>query len=353
MAKKQGIRVEEFGFGIPPRLIGKKIGETIYSINLLPFGGFVRLHGEEEVVEKDKERAFYAKSSLRRLGVIIAGVVMNLLLGIGLFCLTYAFTGVTERGDQVKIVSVASQSPAAEAGLEKGDIVSAVEEEEVTSVDEFVSRLEQLAGQSAQLQIKREPNPCGQKVLGGGAGQQNYSYCDEGELWANVVPRSDPPENEGPLGVVISDAVVRHYPVGQMIPKAIFNGVSEAYFWVREMVGVLGVIGRSLWQGQGLPSGITGPVGIYQATGQVSQHGFWALVHFTGILSINLAVFNLLPFPALDGGRAVFVVLEKAIGPDKRRRAERWANTAGMVLLIALLLLVTFRDVRRLLDLKI
>lgn len=349
MAKKSGIKVEEFGLGIPPRLWGVKVGETIYSINLLPFGGFVRLYGEEENVTKDKQRAFSGKSKKVRIKVLLAGVVMNFVLALGLFGLVYSVLGIPEQTGQVRILTVMEDSPAARAGLKENDVIVAVMGEEIDNTEDFVEIIDRERGKSVTLELNRQGNPCQEqdpKLIKEG---DDYLFCQDGRLFATVVPRENPPSDEGAIGVVISDTETKHYPFWKMLPKAIYSGIREAYFWAEEIVIGLGQILKGVFAGQGVPEGVAGPVGVYQATKVVSQSGFWALVHFTGILSINLAVFNLIPFPALDGGRIAFVLAEGIIGKEKREKVERWANQVGMLLLLSLLVAVTIGDLKRLL----
>lgn len=351
LAKKSGIKVEEFGLGIPPRLWGIKIGETTYSINLLPFGGFVRLYGEEGRVSKDKQRSFFGKSKKVRIGVLLAGVMMNFILAIGLFCLVYSVLGIPEQTKQVRVLTVMEESPADRAGLKEGDVIVAVADQEISDTGYFIEMIDQQREIPVVLKVSRSnENPCRETIFGGdqtGGGDDNYSYCQNGQFFAVVTPRENPPDNEGAIGIIISDTQVKHYSFWKMIPKAIYSGTEEAFFWARQMIVVLRQVLKGVFTGQGIPAEIAGPVGIYQATGTVSQSGFWALVHFTGILSINLAIFNLIPFPALDGGRVAFVLAEKIIGQRKRERIEKWANQIGMVLLISLLIIITINDLRR------
>ncbi len=351
LAKKSGIKVEEFGLGIPPRLWGIKIGETTYSINLLPFGGFVRLYGEEGRVSKDKQRSFFGKSKKVRIGVLLAGVMMNFILAIGLFCLVYSVLGIPEQTKQVRVLTVMEESPADRAGLKEGDVIVAVADQEISDTGYFIEMIDQQREIPVVLKVSRSnENPCRETIFGGdqtGGGDDNYSYCQNGQFFAVVTPRENPPDNEGAIGIIISDTQVKHYSFWKMIPKAIYSGTEEAFFWARQMIVVLRQVLKGVFTGQGIPAEIAGPVGIYQATGAVSQSGFWALVHFTGILSINLAIFNLIPFPALDGGRVAFVLAEKIIGQRKRERIEKWANQIGMVLLISLLIIITINDLRR------
>ena len=345
MAKKAGVKIEEFGFGIPPRIWGKKIGETIYSINLFPFGGFVRLLGEDGQIDRNQKRSFSSRSKGVRIRILLAGVVMNLFLGVGLFCLVYSFLGIPEESNQVRIIAIMPGSPAQEAGLEEGDIIALANGQEINSTEEFVN-LVNSAEDRIVLNIQRENNPClNQEKTGGQEG--SFWFCQDNQLMAQVLVRKTPPTGEGATGVIISQTESNFYPFYKMIPKAIYNGFREAFFWIEQMVLSLGQILIKLVSGQGIPAEIAGPIGIYQATGEVSRSGFWALVNFTGILSINLAIFNLIPFPALDGGRVVFVLVENIIGRKKREKIEGYANQIGLIFLIVLLVLVTVNDLKR------
>ena len=180
VAKKFGILVEEFGFGLPPRIFGKKIKDTIYSINLLPFGGFVRLHGEltDDKVTNSK-RAFLNKPKLIKVAVIISGVIMNFILAIVAFAIVYSFTGIPRDTKEVKILDIATGSPAQIAQILPGDKVLAVDGVKVISVTEFISKVEDKKGKKVILQLQNR------KVT--------------------IIPRISPPEGEGPLGVHILD----------------------------------------------------------------------------------------------------------------------------------------------------
>jgi len=363
-ARRAGILVEEFGFGLPPRIWGKKIGETIYSINALPFGGFVRLYGEEKVVGRNKGRAFSNKSRKVRIKILLSGVLMNLLLGALVFCLVYSFLGIPEKANRVKIEAVLENSPSQEAGLRKGDIISKFDGREVKDNKTFVSLTNQSLGKRVILSVIREGEDfCKEekkvitekssrgerkKILEGNYDRGNYSYCENERLLAVVTPRIGSPQGEGPLGVVISDTKVKFYPIYQMVPKAIYSGFLEAFYWIKEISTSLIKLVVSVLTGRGMMSmDVAGPIGIYQITGEVAKAGGWALIQLAGILSVNLAVLNIIPFPALDGGRIAFVLSEKFLGQRKREKIETWANKIGMAILLALILLVTINDIRR------
>jgi len=326
MAKKVGVRVEEFGLGYPPRAIGKKIGETIYSLNWLPFGGFVRLYGEmEEGSETTKsKRAFYNRSKKEKGLVILAGVFMNLMLAIACFSLIYSIKGIPEEVNYVMVDGIAPNSPAEEAGIQIGDRIIAIDGVEIERVDKFVEYLKDKQGKEVLFEFK-QGDSLAKKIL---------------------IPRLDPPQGEGAIGVAVSNYDNVFYPIWQMPFRGAWVGIQEAFAWTKLMFGGLGqMIGDSF---SGKAPEVSGVVGIYQATGTVAEMGFLALVKFVGILSINLAVVNILPFPALDGGRFLFLLLEKAMGKKMKPIIEAKINMIGMMILIGLMVAVTVLDVRRL-----
>lgn len=325
-AKKAGVWVEEFGFGLPPRVFGKKIGETIYSINLLPFGGFVRLHGEstEEGVALPA-KAFLNKSKKTRSVIVIAGVIMNFLLGIFSFGLVYSFAGVPRQTKDVKIVEVIPGSPAEAAGLTVGDVIKNVDGKEITSTSEFIDTVETKKGEEVVLQVKRD----GQLV----------------EI--PVTPRENPPAGEGVLGIVITTTEIYFPPIWQRPIVGAYYGFKEAIFWGSTVVNGFVEIFRELLAGQ-VPQDVAGPVGIFALTSQAASFGVLALINFLGILSVNLAIINIIPFPALDGGRLLFIGIESIFGKKVLPKIEAVVHTVGMVVLIFLLLAITAHDIQRL-----
>ncbi|MBL7078493.1 site-2 protease family protein [Candidatus Shapirobacteria bacterium] len=334
-ARRKGILVEEFGLGYPPRIWGKKIGETIYSLNWLPLGGFVRILGEVEYGQKVplklKKRSLAAQSLKDRMLVTLSGVGMNLIVGVLIFCLVYSFLGVPRKSDQVRVMEVASGSPAQEAGLQSQDKVLQIQKDgeiqEVKEMEFLIKFSREKAGREIFLLIERE---------------------GEDKFWVKVVPRENPPENEGALGVVISQSEIYKPPLWQRPFWGIKEGFSEAYFWGKTIVLGVGETLISLARGK-TPENIAGPVGIYQATSAIrKQSGNWAVIHFFGVLSVNLAIVNLLPFPALDGSRFWFLIWEAVARKKPNPKIEYWLSQVGMIFLILLLALITFSDIRRL-----
>lgn len=338
VAKRSGIYVEEFGFGIPPRMFGVKIGETIYSLNWLPFGGFVRLYGEDASEEEmqgrarvPKSRAFYSQPTVVKAAVVSAGVIMNFLLAGLAFTIAYSVTGIPVEGETVRVLDVQPDSPAAMAGIQKNDVVLRVIDdgkvEVVDHVDDFLTAVQSNPGKEMSIEIRRE-------------GVADFITV--------ITPRVEFPDNQGPTGVVISSLEQKFYPWWQMPWLGMKYGFDEALQWSRLILVMMGQMVRDLFISGKKPEGLGGPVQIYQITGEVVQYGWVAVLRLLGILSVNLAVLNILPFPALDGGRLFFILLERLIGKKITPNFERWVHTAGMMLLISLMVMITIGDFARL-----
>jgi len=331
-----GVKVEEFGFGLPPR--AKKLFEkwgTVFTLNWLPIGGFVKLYGEEysegdELVAGQTGR-FYDKSARVRSVILLAGVVMNFLLGILLFSTVYSFVGIPVATDRVKIVEVAPGSPAEEAGLKVDEVIAEFrkdgEGQKIGDADTLIGLIGERLGQTAIILVVDK---------------------DGQERVVSVIPRENPPAGEGALGVVLSNVELTKFPWWQMPFRGAVVGLTEAIAWGRDIASGLGKVLYGLVTGKGVPKDLSGPVGIYQISGQVIKQGFLATLQFVGVLSVNLAVLNILPFPALDGGHILFLGVEKVIGKRRKTQIEGYVNSAGMIVLLSLMALITIRDVLRL-----
>jgi regulator of sigma E protease len=341
-----GIRVDEFALGLPftKPLVSLKRGETKYAIYPLIFGGFVRLHGEESEVSEDKARSFWGRGKKQRLTVLAAGVVMNLILAITGFIILYSVIGVpTQVKDGVTLTRIEPGSPADAAGFKSQDRVVSVEDKAIVSADEFGELMKSWAGVAVNVTIER-----GQGVpLFEGVWLKNPI-----QRTISVVPRKDPPTGQGPLGVAIAQ-----YPYidseqcsvinVQCLSKAIFQGFKATGMWLGRVVQGFRLIGQSLMHGKA-PEGVAGPVGIYQLTDVVSQGGFLPILELVAILSVNLAAFNVLPIPALDGGRMFFVWIEAVRHKRVSAELERKINSVGMAILLGLIVLITLHDVFKL-----
>jgi len=360
-AKWTGMRVDEFGIGFPPKLFGIKKGETEYTFNALPIGGFVKIYGEDGVNTpsspvaseasdrrseaggeggedgmRDYSRSFVGKSKWAQALVLVAGVTMNVLFAWFLFTLAFAH-GVDEAVEEAQasesarlvVSQVVSGGPASAAELPSGITITAVSRSgeslpvlTPSAFSEFVSR-----GGEAPIQIA-------------------YTKGEELRL-ANVVPQagvieSDPSRPAVGVALTLVDTV--KYPVMEALSEG-FTYTLQSMWMI--IVGIAHLFSDAV-VGQADLSQVTGPVGIVGMVGEASQYGISALLMFTAFISLNLAVINLLPFPALDGGRLLFVGIEALIHRPLPVRATQITNTVGFVLLIVLMVVITWNDIAKL-----
>jgi len=335
-AKKFGILVEEFGIGLPPRIWGKKIGETIYSVNWLPIGGFVRLYGEDQeegpphkISKKLLKRAFFERPIAERIVVLVAGVSMNFLLALVL--ISFLFTqGVMVPAGQVHIESVTDGSPAALADLKPKDIIKEIQavgsdgqpvNYTITQSDELVSTVNKYLDQPISFKIQR----------------------DTTEFEVSLKPRKDAPSGEGPTGVVISDYILKRYSVWEAPVVGLKESLSKSYLLLQGIAH----LGWKVISRQSVSSDVAGPIGIAVMTNDVVKLGILPLLEWVGLLSLNLAIVNVLPIPALDGGRLLFVLIELFTGKRVRAKWERHAHMIGMAALISLIILISINDIIR------
>ncbi len=315
-AKILGWPVEEFGIGYPPRLFAKKFGETIFSFNLIPFGGFCGF----------SEDTMYKKPKKEQTLVILSGVVANFILGWFLFSILFTIGSPYSEG-RVFIDEVEEGTPAAEAQLNVGDQVVAVQETEIKNPGDLLYTVERNAGKEVTLEIKREGM--------------------EGTLKIAVVPRTDPPEGQGPLGIswdFEGEDKFKKY-VWYMAPV---RALEESATIVKDMFsGLAWMLKKLIFAGR-VPKELGGPVGIFDVTAQASMLGIRYLLQLLAFLSLNLFLLNLFPIPALDGGQLVFVGIEVLRGKRVKSETRQLVNAVGMALLALLAILVTIQDVRRL-----
>ncbi|PIR69823.1 MAG: hypothetical protein COU47_00075 [Candidatus Niyogibacteria bacterium CG10_big_fil_rev_8_21_14_0_10_46_36] len=333
-AKRSGIRVEEFGLGFPPRLFGIKRGETLYSFNLIPFGGFVKIEGEEGE-HPDDPKSFAAKPAYIKAAVLVAGVFFNLLFAYLLFvAISWAGTP-TDIGDEtppgtrdirILVGSVDAESPAENAGLITGDtIVRASFGEasaDIHTISDIQAFTEEYKGETIQLTLFR----------------------DKHEETIPVLARANPPPGEGPLGI----SLLRVGIVKSPWYKALWEGaetLARSFYLV--IMGFYDII-RIALAGEDTSAYLAGPIGIVSLVGQSLDLGFLFLLQFTAILAVHLAVINLVPFPALDGGRLFFLLIETVMRRPLPKTFTNYANTLGFFFLIGLMLLITAADVKKL-----
>ena len=317
-AKAFGVRVDEFGLGFPPRLIGIKRGETLYSLNAVPLGGFTKMAGEED---PDVPRSLASKGVGPRVIVLSAGSIMNALLPILLFAIAFMVPHNVATGDVV-VAEVAPNSPAAAAGIEVGDTLASLNDEPVQNISDLQIFTQLNLGKEVNLAVR-------------------HSDATLEEL--QLIPRWKPPPGEGAMGVAVSmpDATItrQSYPFWEAIPMGISECIETFIIFKNEILK---------WFIGAVPVQLTGPVGIAQLTGEVARAGFSPLLQFAGFISINLALVNILPLPALDGGRIVFVLLGWVRrGKRISARTEGLVHAIGFALLIAAMIAITYQDIIR------
>ncbi len=325
VAKWAGILVEEFGFGLPPRLFGKKIGETMYSINSLPIGGFVKLYGEDGDEPKkaniSEGRSFTKKPKKIRAVILVAGVFMNFVLAVGIT--TYLLTlGVPEPSGRVHVERVQQGSPAQQAELKEGDIIASIQGQSISTPKQLIEKTKEHLGAEVLLVVIRNGN----------------------EQPIEVLARKDPPQGQGAIGIAISDLETKYYSVDRAPMEAVRINLWRG----GEMLKGIGVLIWRVVTLQPVAEDVAGPIGIAVVTGEAVRFGWKAVLEFMSILSLNLAVINILPIPALDGGRLAFLFAEKLLGRRFRPAFEQKTHQLGMIILIFLILLISINDILRL-----
>lgn len=324
-ARLLGMKVLEFAFGFPPRAVGVRHAEIDYTVNWIPFGGFVRILGQDDFSIKQEgegdPRAFTSKPWWAQAIVLVAGVTMNFILA--LVVLTAAFAlGTTGPTGEVRVLEVSPGSPAEVAGFQKGDIVVSVDGRKVTTTRELISYTRSKAEHEIFLEVTRNGRPLPR---------------------ITATPRSEPPEGQGPLGIKIEEV---QGPVAVALPAAFGQATALTGEVVQQIAELPGQLVRGRSGGPAAPE-VTGPIGIFQVTGQVAELGLPTVLKLVGVLSVNLGVLNIVPFPGLDGGRLLFVLIAGIFKKRFSPQVEAAIHAAGFVLLLALLVVVSISDIRR------
>lgn len=350
VARKSGMKVYEFGFGFPPRLLGiqftkdangkkkfrfigrKKIveeehlgGNTIYSINLIPLGGFVHIKGENG--EDPGPDSFAAQNAWKRAATLCAGVAMNIVLAFILLSAGFMLglpqavdnlpAGVTVRDSHLEIIEAMAGKPAAEAGLQSGDIILELDNLQNPTISVMQDYVNSHKDQEIEVTVKRDGEIVEKKI-------HPFVYPDTGK---------------GGLGVSLVEVGLVSYPWY----KAIYYGFLMTGLYLKEIFLSFYYLIAGLFAGQG-GAAVSGPVGIAVMTGQVARLGFSYLLNFIALLSLNLAVINILPIPALDGGRLLFLIISKIKRKPITQRFEQMAHGLGFVVLMSLVVIITIKD---------
>lgn len=323
LAKRAGIKVEEFGFGYPPRLFGIKRGETTYSVNIIPLGGFTKMLGEEDPTDA---RSFARATKLWRTAILAAGSLMNIFLAVILFSGAFMAGWPTPVASEVRISQVLAGSPADLAGFKTGDTILEINGQPVTTSSWLRPATEANKGQEITVLVRR----------------------DGVELPLSVTPRTQWPANEGPLGIAAMNYPTKVEPVSWPLLESLRLGLTHTI----EVIVFTLYLPVLLIKGA-LPLELArpvGPIGIYQITSQaaietVSSGWLFPLLNVAGLLSASLGIANLLPIPGLDGGRLIFVFLEairrKRISPER----EGLIHFVGLAVLLSFVVVVSYFDI--------
>lgn len=347
------IKVEEFGFGFPPRLFGlvrsKKNKKwllvkgktlppeqdregTIYSVNLIPFGGFNKIKGEEVRDEQpvNEPDSFLSRVWWQKGIVVISGVLMNFILAVILFCFGFSlglptsqeniafaqFAKTKEIG--VQIIGLEKKSPAELAGFKIGDIILEIDGQEIKEVEETRKYIQEKTGEEIQIDVKR------------------------GEVKLSLAVKPDPEKKI--IGVVLAKTQIVSYP----LPIALVRGFETTTIFAGQLIKGIYFLLKELIVSRKMVGEVAGVIGIATMIGEVSRIGFVYLLQFVAIISIAIAIFQLIPFPALDGGRLVFILIEGIRRKPINQKVETMIHNFGFTLLILLIIIVTYWDLMRL-----
>lgn len=350
VARRFGVKAEEFGLGFPPRAFGfykstegkwkfffgnkdvQDAADTVYSINWIPLGGFVKIKGENG--DNEDPDSFMNKKIWQRASILAAGVSMNMILAAALLSVGFmiglpqALDGVNKKAEvsnrNIQIIEVLPESPAAKSGLKFGDSIISVNGNKFINNSELQGFVNGKVNQELEYKVKR------------GAEEKSFK----------VTPEVMKETGKGGIGIAIAETGTVKYPWYM----AVWEGTKATVLLTWLIIVALYELLKNLILGNGVTADIAGPVGIATMTGQAARMGLVYVIQFAALLSINLAIVNFLPIPALDGGRILFLIIEKIKRRPVRRELEALLHNIGFILLMALVVLVTFRDVMKLGD---
>lgn len=305
-AKAVGVKVNEFALGMGPVIFQRQKGETMYSLRAFPIGGFCAMEGEDD--ESEDDRAFNKRPAWAKVLVLVAGSAMNVILAILVLSLIAFSTGIPNTYVRESIEG----GPAFSAGIVEGDKIVEINNEKIKEWTDIGTSLAESKGEQVSVTVKRD-----------------------GELIIFDMPIDTSEDGRKVIGI---------YPQVSKNPfKVLVYGCESAWNMTVNMVKVIGM----LFSGDVPVSELTGPVGIVHAVGDTVQYGFKYLGYLTALISLNLAIVNMLPFPALDGGRLLFVIIRKVTGRVITDEIEAKIHFAGILILFGLMIYVTWQDIIR------
>jgi regulator of sigma E protease len=345
-AKWAKVKTDEFGLGYPPKAIKLfRWKDTDFTLNWIPFGGFVRMQGEEDhegevIKEKQLTGQFYQAGVFQKLIIILSGATINFLFGIIAFTIVFSQLGIPEIVSEARVGVVEKDSPAGEAGLPENVNIIAVKYQDqlysVSNPDEVINKVYEYRGETITL-------------ITTGLCEQQTCESTEHEYQIYVRTPQETPKDQGAMGIMFDQVTFVFYPVAEMPFRSAIYGIEQALGLGWLIVQAFTQIFMNMFTKGVLPQDVAGPIGIVhqaQSSG-IFEEGWLTVLSFAGMLSINLAVMNVLPLPPLDGGRAVFIILESLFTRKKTKRLEYIFNYGGYVLLFGLIIVITIKDVLR------
>lgn len=345
-AKWAKVKADEFGLGYPPKALKLfRWKGTDFTLNWIPFGGFVRMQGEESIEEDKKEGKkhtgqFYQASTYQKLVIILAGATVNFVFGVIAFTIVFSKMGIPELITEARVGIVEENSPASQVGLPKNVNIIAVKHGEdefaVSTPNEVIDKVYEFRGENITLVT---------------TGHCEQRTCEESvhEYEIYVRTQEETPENEGAMGIAFDSVIFMFYPPLEMPFRSAIYGIEQALLLGWQIVEAFSGIVTDIFTRFSISNDVAGPIGIVhqaQSTG-IFEEGWLTVLSFTGMLSINLAVMNVLPFPPLDGGRAVFIILEALLTRKKTKKLEYIFNYGGYILLLGLIVVITVKDILR------
>ncbi|MBP7875751.1 site-2 protease family protein [Candidatus Woesebacteria bacterium] len=343
VARWAKVKVEEFGIGYPPKVkeLFRWRGIPI-TLNWIPFGGFVRLKGEDAEVGSSVAKGDYrAASRYRRMMIILAGVTINFLFGVLVFSAIFTFTGIPTPLNQARVSSIQDDSPAMESQFPTDVTITAIQSGSnkvlTPSVTDVQQEILKHRGESISLIT---------------TGVCKDLVCDQSEQRYVVYVRTaeETTDGQGAVGIVFQDNLLVQYPAWQMPFRGALYGTIQAVLMGKEILFALGSLVHQLVFAGSVPADLVGPIGIAAQAQQLelANQGWLNSVVFAAMISINLAIMNILPIPPLDGGHLLFILLEPVVKKKRLEKIEYWANYSGFIILIGMIILISVRDVWKL-----
>ncbi|MEK7203284.1 MAG: RIP metalloprotease RseP [Patescibacteria group bacterium] len=359
VAKKFKVKVEEFGLGFPPRVFGLQVWKepefsakkwrlikgskditeadqkfgTVYSLNWLPLGGFVKIKGENGEGQEDKE-SFISRPIWQRFLILSAGVTMNIVMAMIIIIIGFMIglpQALEDVGQQalitdrkIQIVQVLKDSPAAKAELKIGDVIMSINNQQFDNYNSLQKYVADRPGEKLNYTLKR----------------------GKAEITSLIIPEIRKETNQAGVGIAIVETGTVKYPWY----LAIWHGIKTTFILMWMIIVAFYELIKGLIFGHGLSVELAGPVGVATLTGEVARMGFVYLMQFVALLSINLAIINFLPFPALDGGRVLFLIIEKFKGSPIKRELENVIHNIGFAFLMLLVFVITYKDIAKFSD---